>query len=129
MSQQAAAGRSGGHSGGCSGKAKPRYFLQMGELKGFKSAILEIACNTFNRGQNKFTAQFTQSQKNVMIYLQCTAALEGYLVAEMVHTSKKQVIKLPVAIDPSNLEYADKIIIRAKEVKTIAKRRLKLKTS
>jgi hypothetical protein len=42
---------------------------------------------------------------------------------------KKQVIKLPAAIDPNNLEYADKIIIRVEEVEMIAKRCLKLKDS
>jgi hypothetical protein len=52
--------------------------------------------------------------------------LEGYLVAETVHTGKKKVIKLLATIDPNNL---DKIIIRAEEVKTIAKRRLKLEDS
>ncbi len=42
------------------------------------------------------------------------------------HTGKKKVIKLLATIDPNNL---DKIIIRAEEVKTIAKRRLKLEDS
>jgi hypothetical protein len=46
-----------------------------------------------------------------------------------VHTSKKQVIKLPVAINLNNPKYADMIIIRAEEVKMIAKRYLKLETS
>ncbi len=45
------------------------------------------------------------------------------------HTSKKQVIKLPVAINLNNPKYADMIIIRAEEVKMIAKRYLKLETS
>ncbi len=56
-------------------------------------------------------------------------ALEGYLVAETVHTGRKQVIDLPSAINPNNLELEDKKIIWAEEVKTIAKRRLKLKDS
>jgi hypothetical protein len=46
-----------------------------------------------------------------------------------VHTSKKQVIKLPVAINPNNPEYADMIIIKAEEVKMIVKRYLKLEMS
>ncbi len=37
--------------------------------KGFKSAISKIAQDTFNTGQNKFAAQFTQSRKNVANYL------------------------------------------------------------
>jgi hypothetical protein len=44
-------------------------------------------------------------------------------------TGRKQMINLPSAIDPNNLELEDKKIIQAEEVKTIAKRRLKLKDS
>ena len=51
------------------------------------------------------------------------------MVAETVRTGRKQVINLPSAIDPNNLELEDKKIIRAEEVKTIAKRCLKLKDS
>jgi hypothetical protein len=76
----------------------------LGEAKGFKSAILEIAHDTFITGQNKFAAQFTQLQKKDANYLQCTAALEGYMVAKTVHTSKKQVIKLPDAINLNDPE-------------------------
>jgi hypothetical protein len=125
MSQQAAAGR----SRGCGGRGKPRYYPQLGDLKGFKSAISEIAHDTFNTGQNKFAAQFTQSQKNVANDLQRTAAWEGYLVAETMSTGRKQVIDLPSAINPNNPELQDKKIIQAEEVKTIAKRHLKLKDS
>ncbi len=56
MSQQAAAGCGGGRGG----RGKPRYYLQSGETKGFKSAISKIVHNTFNTGQNKFAAKFTQ---------------------------------------------------------------------
>ncbi len=55
--------------------------------------------NMLITGQNKFAAQFTQSRKNIANYLLRTAALEGYLVAENVHTGKKQGIELPVPID------------------------------
>ncbi len=72
---------------------------------------------------------FTQLQKNVANYDQCTAASEGYLVAETVRTGRKQVINLPSAINPNNLELEDKKIIQAEEVKIIAKRHLKLKDS
>ncbi len=67
--------------------------------KGFKSTISEIAQDTFNTGQNEFAAQFTQSRKNVANYLQCTALLEGYLVAKTVRAGKKQLIALPPAVD------------------------------
>ena len=70
-------------------------------MKAFKSAISEIAEDTFNTGQNKFAAQLTQSCKNVLNYLQCTLAYEGYLVSETVRTSKKQIIKLPPVVDKS----------------------------
>jgi hypothetical protein len=79
MSQQAAAGRGGGHGGG---RGKSRYHPQGGvdTKKAFKSAISEIAEDTFNTGQNKFTAQFTQSRKNVSNYLQRTSATRGTLL-------------------------------------------------
>jgi hypothetical protein len=103
--------------------------MQSGETKGFKSAISEIAHDTFNTGQTKFAAHFTQWQKNVPNYLKCTAALEGYLVVETGRMGRKQVIDLPSAINPNDPELEDKKIIRSEEVKAIAKRRLKLKDS
>ncbi len=42
---------------------------------------------------------------------------------------RKQVIDLPSAINPNDLELEDKKIIQAEEVKTIAKRHLKLEDS
>jgi hypothetical protein len=125
MSQQAVAGWGGGRGG----RGKPRYHPQSEEIKGFKSLISEIVHDTFNMGQNKFAAQFTQLQKNVANYLQRTAASEGYLVVETVRTSRKQIIDLPSAINPNDPELEDKKIIQAEEVKTIAKRRLKLEDS
>ncbi len=97
--------------------------------KGFKSAISEIAQDMFNTGQNKFAAQFTQSRKNVANYLQRTSASDGYLVAEMVGSGREQTIALSDAVDPNAPNAANLTIIRAKEVKTIAKRRLKLQDS
>ena len=125
MSQQAAAGRGRGGGGG---RRKQRYYPQGGvdTTKAFKSAISEIAEDTFNTGQNKFTAQFTQSRKNMSNYLQRTLAYKGYLVAKTVRTSKKQIIKLPPAVDESAADAEDQKIIRVKEVKTVAKRQLKL---
>ncbi len=110
-------------------KRETKILSASGETKGFKSTIFKIAHNTFNTGQNKFAAQFTRLRKNVENYLQCTATLEGYLVAETVCMGRKQVINLPSAINPNNPELEDKKIIQAEEVKTIAKWRLKLKDS
>ena len=131
MSQQAAARRGAGPAGRGGGGRKPRYFPRAGgeATKGFKSAISEIAQDTFNTGQNKFAAQFTQSRKNVANYLQRTSASEGYLVAETVRTGREQTIPLPAAVDANAPDAADLKIIRDEEVKTIAKRRLKLQDS
>ncbi len=125
MSQQATADRDGGRG---SGRGKLRYYPQGGvdTIKAFKSAIAKIAEDTFNTGQNKFAAQFTQSGKNMSNYLQHTLAYDGYLVAEMVCTGKKQIIKLLPVVDESAADAEDHKIIRAEEVKTVAKRRLKL---
>jgi hypothetical protein len=95
-------------------------------MKGFKSTISKMAQDTFNTGQNKFAMQFTQSQKNVANYLQLMSASEGYLVAKRVRTGKEQIIALPSLVDAGAPDVADLKIIRDKEVKTIAKRRLKL---
>ncbi len=110
------------------GGRKSRFFTQRGgeSTKGYKSAIAEIAQDTFNTGQNKFAAQFTQSRKNVANCLQRTSASKGYLVAETVRTGKEQTIPLPPSVDPDAPDATDLKIIRDEEVKTIAKRRLKL---
>jgi hypothetical protein len=129
MSQQAAAGWGAGPGGRDWGGRKPRYHFPRtgGEMtKGFKSMISEIAQDTFNTGQNKFAAQFTQLRKNVANYLQRTSASEGYLVAKTVRSGREQTIALLDAVDPNAPDVADLTIIRAKEVKIIAKRRLKL---
>ncbi len=122
MSQQAAAGRGAGHGG----RRGLRYYCpQVGgsePTKGFKSAISKIALGTFNTGQNKFAAQFTQSRKNVASYLQRTASSEGYLVAKMVRTGRQQIIALPPAANESAAGVKNQKIIRAEEVKTVAKR-------
>jgi hypothetical protein len=132
MSQQAMAGQGAGQGGCGGGGRKPRYHFPQtgGEMtKGFKSAISEIAQDMSNTGQNKFAAQFTQSRKNVASYLQCTSASEGYLVAELVRSGREQTIALPDVVDLNAPYAANLTIIRAKEVKTITKRRLKLQDS
>ncbi len=93
-----------------------RYHPRAGDAsKGFKSPISEIVIDTFNTGQNKFAAQFTQSQKNVANYLQRTLAYEGYLVAETVRSGRDQIIKLPPPINASTVNAEDQKIIQAKE--------------
>jgi hypothetical protein len=91
--------------------------------------ISEIAEHTFNTGENKYAAQFTQSHEEVANYLQRMSAEEGYLVTEMVQTRKQQIIPLPPPVNPNAEDKADLEIIGAKDVKTIAKRRQKLQES
>ena len=108
--------------GGGRGTRNLKFHPRAGEsTKGYKSAISKITTDTFNTGQNKFAAQFTQSQKNFVNYLQQTLANKGYLVAETVRTGRAQIIELPPAVDPNAADADDQRIIRAEEVKTIAK--------
>jgi hypothetical protein len=129
MSQQAAAGRGAGRGGG----RKPRYFPKGRGMhtvaKAYKSSISGIEEHTFNTGQNKFAAQFTQSRENVANFLQLTAHDEGYLVVETVRTGKQQTIDLPPPIDRNDPDAEDLKIVRAEEVKSVAKRQLKLEES
>ena len=67
--------------------------------------------DTFNTGQNKFVAQFTQSWKNVANYLQCMSAYKGYLVAETVRVGRNQVIKLPLLVKENAANTEDHKII------------------
>ena len=127
MSQQAAAGRGAAAQGRGAGRVA-QYFGKKGDppSKGFKSAISEIANDTFNTGQNRFTAQFTQSRKNVASYLQRMASDERNLVAETVRTGKLQMIVLPPPIDTTASDAEDQKIIREEAVRAIAKRKAKL---
>ncbi len=116
--------------GGGRGTRHLKFHPRAGEsTKGYKSTISKIATDTFNMGQNKFAVQFMQSRKNVANYLQRTSANEGYLVAETVRTGREQIIELPAAVDLNAADADDQRIIRGEEVKTIAKRRLKLAES
>ncbi len=71
-------------------------------------------------------AQFTRSHEEVANFLQRTSAEEGYLVTETVRTGKQQLIPLLPPIHPNVEDKADLEIIRAEDVKTIAKRQQKL---
>ena len=126
MGQQAAAGQ-GTPVAGRTGRAG-HFYRGQGDppTKSLKSAISAIANETFNTGQNRFAAQFTQSRKNVANYLQCTAADEGYLVAETVQTGKEQIIVLPLAVNPNAADADDQKIIWEDAVRAIAKRKVKL---
>ena len=110
MSQQAGAGRGGGR--------RPRYFPRGrgtdALVKAYKSSISGIEEHTFNTGQNKLAAQFTQSREDVANYLQQISNNEGYLVAETVRTEKQQTIKLPPAIDANDPDAEDLKIVRRK---------------
>jgi hypothetical protein len=77
-------------------------------------SISKIANDTFNTGQNKIAAQFTQLQKNVANYLQRTSAAVGYLVVKMVHTGQEQTITLLAVVDPN--------VPGAKDLEIIVKR-------
>jgi hypothetical protein len=126
MSQQGTAKQGAGRG---RGRKKPQYFSLGGKFeaeKPYRLAIFEIANETFNTRHNKFAAQFTKLQQNVANYLQCLAAAEGYLVAEMVQT---KVIELPAPVDANLLDRDDLNLIRNKEIKSVAKRRQKLDKS
>jgi hypothetical protein len=62
-------------------------------------------------------------------YIQCTLADEGYLVAETIRSGEKQLILLPAPVDPNNPDKTDLEAIQAEDVKTVAKRRQKLRES
>ena len=124
MSQQAAAGRGAGPAGRGGGGRKPRYFPRAGgeATKGFKSAISEIAQDTFNTGQNKFAAQFTESRERVAGYIQRSRMDESYLVTETIRTGTKQTITLPGPVDANAPDRADLKVIRTEMVKSVTKR-------
>jgi hypothetical protein len=67
--------------------------------------------------------------ENVANFLQRTANDEGYLVAETVCTGKQQTIDLPPPINGNDPGVEDLKIVRAEEVKSVAKRWLKLDES
>ena len=131
MSQQAAVGRGAGRGGG----RKPRYFPQGGSgnintmAEAYESPITEIAKYTFNTGENKFAAQFTESPERVAGYVQRSGMEESYLVAETIRTGMAQTIALPPPVDTNAPDKVDLEVICIEVVKSIAKRQQKLEES
>jgi len=134
MSQQAAIGRGGGRGGG-GGKRPQRYFPRgrgggaTAPSKVYESPIAEIAKHTFNTGENKFAAQFTESRERVAGYIQRAGMEESYLVAETIRTAKAQTIALPPPVNANAQDKANLELIRVKVVKSVAKRQQKLEES
>ena len=62
-------------------------------------------------------------------YIQRTLPDEGYLVAQMIRSGTKQLIPLPPPVDASDPDREDLEAIQAEDVKTVAKRRQKLRES
>ena len=128
MSQQAAAGQGAGRGG----SRKPCFTPRGGgdsSDKPFRLSTVGIEKWMFNTGQNKYAAQFTLLCKEVANYIQRTLPDEGYLVAQTIRSGTKQSIPLPPPVDASDPDREDLEAIRAKDVKTVAKRRQKLKES
>ena len=94
--------------------------------KAFKSPIVEIASNTFNTGQSKFTAQFTQSRKNISSYIQRSVGKEAYLVAQTIRTGVLQMIDLPPPVLAKDPDTGNLIIVIEEAVRAVAKRRITL---
>ena len=136
MSQQVGAGRGGQVKkevhGGRGGRGGQGY--GGGEyrgrtsfvLKAFKSPIVEIASDTFNTGQSKFAAQFTQSRKNISSYIHRSVGKEVYLVAQTIRTEVLQTIDLPPPVPVNDPDAADLAIVRVEEVRAVSKRRITL---
>ena len=95
-------------------------------LKAFKSPIVEIASDTFNTGQSKFAAQFTQSRKNIASYIQRSVGKEACMVVQTIRTVVLQTINLPPPVPANDPDADDLIIVREKEVRVVYKRRITL---
>ena len=94
--------------------------------KVFKSPIVEIASDTFNTGQRKFAAQFTQSRKNIASYIHHSIGKEAYLVAQRIRTGFLQKINLPPPVPANDPDADELIIVREEVVREVAKRRITL---
>ena len=90
--------------------------------KAFKSPTVDITSDTFNTGQIKFAAQFTQSRKNIATYIQRSVGKESYLVAQTIRTRVLQNIDLPPPIPANDLDADDLAIVRVEVGRAVAKR-------
>ena len=90
--------------------------------KPFRSTTVGIEKWTFNTGQNKYAAQFALHCEEVANYIQRTLANKGHLVAQTIRTGTKQSIPLPPSVDANDPDKEDLEAIRAKDVKSVAKR-------
>ena len=90
--------------------------------KAFKYPIVEITSDTFNMGQSKFAAQFTQSRKNVASYIQRSVGKEKYMVAQKIRTGVLQTINLPHPVPENDPETDDFATVRVEVVRAVAKR-------
>ena len=96
----------------------------------YESLIAEIAKHTFNTRENKFAVQFTESRERVAGYIQRGGMEESYLVAiKTIRTGAAQTIALPPSVNTNAPDKADLDIICVEVVKSVAKRRQKLKES
>ena len=84
---------------------------------------------TFNTGQNKYAAQFALHREEVANYIQRTLPDEGYLVAQTIRSGTRQFIPLPPPVNVNDPDRDDLKAIQAEDVKTVAKRRQKLRES
>lgn len=98
-------------------------------MKAYESPITEITKHTFNTGENKFAAQFTESRERVAGYIQRSGMDESYLVAETIRMGTAQTIALPGVVNANAPDKADLEVICMEVVKSVAKRRQKLEES
>ena len=97
--------------------------------KPFRSSTAGIEKWRFNTGQNKYAMQYTLHHKEVANYIQQTLPDEGYLVAQTIRSGMKQLITLLPPVDQNDPDKEDLEAIQAEDIKTVAKRRQKLKES
>ena len=117
MKEEGRGGRGGQGYGGGGYRGQTQFVS-----KAFKSPIIEIASDTFNTGQIKFAAQFTQSRKNIATYIQRSVGKEAYLVAQTIRTRVLQNIDLPPPIPANDLDADDLAIVRVEVGRAVAKR-------
>ena len=121
MKKEVRGGRGGRGYGGGGYRGKTPFIS-----KAFKSPIVEITSDTFNTGQSKFSAQFTQSRKNIASYVQRSFGKEAYLVEKKIRTGVLQTIDLSPPVSENDPEADDLIIIREEVLRVVAKRHITL---